>query len=157
MSRAAALLGLAVSLLSATGQTVPISDPAAFVTETYRHFTASQHGSDYDPPENIYTPRLKALFAEDERRSGGEVGCIDFEFWVDGQDYELKNVRVQAREVAGHKDRRLVIATFENLGHATELHFDFQQAPNGWLLDDVHSVKGKNQWSLSKILMCWKH
>jgi hypothetical protein len=73
---------------------------------------------------------------------------------VDGQDWELKNLRVVAREVAGHPDQRLIIATFSNLGSAEEIHFDFQKAAGRWLLDDVHSLKRGGKWTLSKILKC---
>ncbi len=131
-----------------------VSDPEAFVREIYKRFAASQAGSgDYTPPADFYTPRLNALFARDEKWAKGEVGCLDFSFWVNGQDYQLKNVRVNGRPVAGHADRVLVIATFLSLGTMNEIHFDFQRIGGKWLLDDAHSVRGE-RWTLSKILMC---
>jgi hypothetical protein len=152
----AAALGMGILLVPVVSgaQPVPISDPPAFVTEVYRHFSASEHGPDYEPPENIYTPRLQALFAADDRRRRGEVGCIDFVFWVDGQDWELKNVQVTSRDVAGHPDRKLVVATFVNLGHAEEIQLDFQKIAGRWLLDDARSVKTDRRWTLSRILKC---
>src|SRR5580700_8124822 len=115
-----------------------VNDPQAFVTEIYKRFSASQAGSgDYTPPADFYTPRLKALFVRDEKWAKGEVGCLDFDFWVNGQDYQLKNVRVNSRPVADHPDRVLVIATFLNLGTMNEIHFDFQRIAEKWLLDDV--------------------
>jgi hypothetical protein len=150
----AAILALGVLLSPASfAQTAPVTDPAAFVTEVYHRIDASQHGPEYDPPEDIYTPRLKALFARDDRRRHGEVGCIEFVFWVNGQDWELKDLRVTSREVTGHPDRKLVIATFVNLGSAEEIHFDFQRIADRWLLDDVQSLKGE-RWTLSKLLKC---
>src|ERR1700677_230801 len=145
MTSAAKALALGVSLLPGTfaAQKTIITDPQAFVAEVYRHFDASEHGSDYLPPEDIYTTRLKALFKEDDRRRHGEVGCIEIVFWVNGQDWELKNLRVTSREVAGHPDRRLVIATFINLGTPEEIYFDFQKVADRWLLDDAQSVKGE--------------
>jgi hypothetical protein len=154
---AVAILGFGVSLLAlaSVAKTPPIADPGAFVTEVYRHFTESDHGSDYLPPSDVYTPRLKALFAEDDRRRRGEVGCIDFVFWVNGQDWELKNVAVASHDVAGHPDRKLVVATFTNIVSAEEIHFDFQRIAGRWLLDDAQSVK-EERWVLSDILSCWK-
>jgi hypothetical protein len=147
-------LGLGLSLLPlvCAAQPAPIADPAPFVAEVYRHFAASERGPGYLPPEDIYTPRLKALFAEDDRRRRGEVGCIDFVFWVNGQDWEIKNIRVTARDVAGRPDRKLVIATFLNIKSPEEIHFDFQLIAGHWLLDDVHSLKAGRAWTLSEIL-----
>ncbi|HML17507.1 MAG TPA: hypothetical protein VK419_10795 [Bryobacteraceae bacterium] len=147
-----ALFGLAVSLTAAPGS--QIDDPEAFVRDVYRRFAAS--GRQYTPPDDIYTPRLKALFVRDEQWAKGEVGCLDFIFWVNGQDYELKNVRVSVRQVAGHPDRRIVIAKFLNSGEPQEINFDFQSTGGKWLLDDARSVRAGSteRWTLSKLLMC---
>ena len=131
-----------------------IGDPAAFVSKVYRKLTASSRGAYYDPPDDIYTPRLKALFEEDDRRAHGEVGCIDFSFWVNGQDYEIKKVHVVSSGTAASPDRKLVVATFLNFGDPTEIHFDFQRMGGRWLLDDVHGVKPGTPWTVSEILKC---
>jgi hypothetical protein len=146
--------GLAVIGALNAAPTPQINDPEAFVRDIYKRFAASQAGSgDYTPPADFYSPRLKALFVRDEKWAKGEVGCLDFDFWVNGQDYQLKNVRVSSRPVADHPDRILVIATFLNLGTMNEIHFDFQRIAGKWLLDDVQSVRGE-RWTLSKILAC---
>ena len=148
------ILALGLSLSPFTfAQTVPITDPAAFVTDVYRRFNASEHGPNYLPPKKIYTPRLEALVAADDRRRHGEVGCIDFVFWVNGQDWELNNVSVTSQDVPGHPDRRLVIATFMGIGTPEEIHFDFQRIGGRWLLDDAQSLRGE-RWTLSTLLKC---
>jgi hypothetical protein len=132
-----------------------ILDPGNFVSEVYNHYAANEHRSTaYVPPADIYTPRLKALFAEDKRRAGGEVGCIEFDFWTNAQDSGLHNVRVTSQDVANHPDQKVVIATFVNLREPQEIHFDFQKVGGKWLLDDVHSLKDQ-PWTLSKLLKCW--
>jgi hypothetical protein len=150
------ILGLSTVSMVDAAPAPKIDDPVAFVKEVYGHYAAHKPGQDYTAPDDIYTPRLKALFVRDEKWAKGEVGCLEIDFWVNGQDYELKNVSVSSRPVAGHPDRMLVIATFLNLGTANEIHFDFQQIAGKWLLDDVHSVRGPvaERWTLSKILMC---
>ena len=142
------------ALVSALDAQTRITDPAAFVSEVYRKLASAARSDSYDPPDDIYTPRLKALLDDDERRAHGEVGCIDFHFWVNGQDYKIKKVRVVARGPGESPDRRLVIATFLNLGDATEIHFDFQRIAGRWQLDDVHGVKPGKPWTLSEILKC---
>lgn len=132
-----------------------IGDPVEFVQSVYRHIAASEPSArePYTPPDDIYTPRLKARFDADARRAKGEVGCVDFVFWINGQDSELKNVRVSRRPVpGGPADRMMVIATFLN-GTPQEIHFDFQKIKGKWLLDEVHSFK-EIPWTLSALLKC---
>jgi Protein of unknown function (DUF3828) len=132
-----------------------IVDPPKFVTDVYDRIVATERRSPgYEPPTDIYTPRLKALFAEDKRHANGEVGCIEFDFWTNAQDWGLRNVRVTSQDVPDHPDRKLVIATFTNLRQPEEIHFDFQKVGGKWLLDDVQSLK-KETWTLSKLLKCW--
>ena len=152
------LLGLAAPLWNVfcVLASPPIQDPAIFVSEVYRHISTNETyrpgQSVYIPPDDIYTPRLNALFSEYERRINGEVGCLDFSFWLNAQDSSLKNVRVVWRKLTGHSDRRLVIATFVN-GRPQELHFEFRLIAGRWLLDDVDSLKDR-PWRLSEILKC---
>ena len=151
------LLGLALLVLAgASAATPPITDPESFVAGVYRALAASSDHkpgkADYHPPEDIYTPRLSTLFRDYRRRTRGEAGCFDFFFWVNGQDWSLKNVRVTSREAPGRPDRRLVTAKFDNDG-PQELEFEFQKASKGWLLDDVRSLE-KPGWRLSELLTC---
>jgi len=152
----AAIIALALFAASAAlrAQSATIRDPVAFVTDVYKHYVAAQHGGDYNPPENIYTSRLASLIAADRKKHKGEVGCLDFDFWVDGQDYELKNVQVSGQDAPGRVDQKLVIAKFVNLGTAEEIHFEFRKIGGRWLIDDVESVKAKDSWTLSKVLQC---
>jgi hypothetical protein len=131
---------------------LPIGDPEAFVRDVYHRYTATR--SNYVPPDNIYTPRLKGLIDEDKRRANGEVGCIDFDFWLNAQDWSVKNVRVASQNVAGHADRRTVKAEFSN-PKPQEIHFDFLLVKGAWLLDDVESFQ-EPRWKLSELLSCWK-
>jgi hypothetical protein len=129
-----------------------ISDPVSFVAEVYRHFVESESaGYSYAPPEDIYTAGLGKLFRDDEKRAKGEVGCLDFVFWVNGQDWTLTNLSVTGG--AAGPDRKTVIARFVNLGTPQEIHFDFRRVAGRWLLDDVHSMKDP-RWTLSEILKC---
>jgi len=131
-----------------------IADPEQFVAEVYKKYVAAQQAhKDYVAPEDIYTPRLAGIFAKDRKMSKGEVGCIEIDFWVNGQDWKLSKVNVTSQPVAGHADQKIVVAAFENLKTPEELHFHFVQQRGKWLLDDVDSVKGE-KWTLSKMLSC---
>ena len=147
-----ALLVLASLPVFAAG--TEIADPVNFVSDVYKNYMASRKAKPYLPPQDIYTPRLKRLLDEDRRKAKGEVGCIDFDFWVNGQDWRLSKLQVVSGKAPSGPDRQVVVATFVSLGSAEEIHFDFERIRGKWLLDDVHSIKGM-PWTLSKLLSCW--
>ena len=127
-----------------------VADPAAFVTEVYAGFAKNEG---YAPPEDIYTPRLQALWDGMLKDQAGsdEVGPIDFEFWTNAQDWRIHDVKVTTRDVYRRPDRKVVTAKFKNEDRAEELHFYFEKEGLSWRLDDVRSV-GKEAWTLSLIL-----
>ena len=147
-----ALLILMLPAVAVPAATPRISDPVNFVADVYRHFLKAQssHGS-YRPPEDIFTSRLNKLFQDDRKRAKGEVGCLDFDFWVNGQDWTITNLNVTSGGAG--QDGWTVIARFRNLGSPQEIRFDFRRVEERWLLDDVHSVKDP-RWTLSEILKC---
>ena len=130
-----------------------IEDPQSFVAEVYRGFIAEQsaHSELYTPPDGIYTARLAKLLHDDELSAKGEVGCLDFVFWVNGQDWTITNLTLTSADQSA--ERRTVIARFRNFGKAQEIRFDFRRTAGGWLLDEVRSVSGQ-RWTLSRILQC---
>jgi hypothetical protein len=144
-SAIAALTLISVLPLSAATR---IDDPKAFVTDVYRRFMAR---SSYVPPEDVYTPRLEKLVREDKRKSKGEVGCIDFVFWLNAQDWKITNLMVTASDAG--PDRQMVTTKFRNFGEPQEMHFDFVRVSGRWLLDDAHSVSAP-PWTLSELLKC---
>ena len=145
MRKLAALSFASVLMLPAATR---IDDPKTFVTEVYRRLVAN---SKYDPPDDIYTARLAKLFREDKERSKGEVGCLEFDFWVNGQDFKLSNVTIASADQGD--DRKMVVAKFRNLGTSEEIHFTFRREAGRWLLDEAESVMAE-KWTLSKILKC---
>ena len=129
-----------------------IDDPKTFVTEVYRRLVAAQSShSSYTPPEDIYTPRLEKLVREDKRKAKGEVGCLDFDFWINAQDWTITHLTITTTDDG--PDRKTVIAKFRNMGEPQEIHFDFRKSAGRWLLDDVHSMSAP-PWTLSEILKC---
>ena len=144
----AAALALAFTPRPAVAATV-ISDPAVFVQSVYARLAK---GGDYIPPEDIYSPRLAALWAREAQEAHGEVGRIDFLFWIDAQDGTPSDLHIRTVPVEGRADRRIVVATFRNADRAEDLRFYFQRTAAGWKLDDVVDVKGASPWTLSVIL-----
>jgi hypothetical protein len=146
---ASILMALIFSGAPALAAPTRISDPVMFVSEVLRHFVETTQS--YEPPKDIYTPRLAKLIHDDEKQAKGEVGCLDFVFWVNGQDWAITKLDVKSGPAS--QDREIVIARFLNIGTPQEIHFDFRRIAGRWLLDDVQSVK-EPRWTLSEILKC---
>jgi len=147
-----ALAAISLSSVFSLAAATRIDDPANFVTEVYRHYVAAQSGAhSYNPPDDIYTARLAKLIRDDRQRSKGEEGCLDFDFWVNGQDWKITNLNITSASAG--LDRKTVIAKFRNTGERQEIRFDFRREAGRWLLDDVHSAAAP-PWTLSEILKC---
>jgi hypothetical protein len=138
-----------VLLLSAATR---INDPKTFVAEVYRRLIASQSThSSYTPPDDIYTLRLEKLLRDDRRKAKGEVGCLDFVFWVNAQDWTISHLTITNADEG--QERKTVITKFLNGAEPQEIHFDFRVNAGRWPLDDVHSLSAP-PWTLSEILKC---
>ncbi len=142
----AAFFFSSILLLSAATR---IDDPKTFVTEVYRRLVATH--STYTPPDDIYTSRLEKLLRDDKRKAKGEVGCLDFVFWVNAQDWTITHLTITSADDS--QERKTVITKFLNGGEPQEIHFDFRRNAGRWLLDDVHSLSAP-PWTLSEILKC---
>jgi hypothetical protein len=142
----AALIGV-----SSAHAATRIDDPAKFVRGVYDGFVKDPNHYD-EPTGYYYTPRLKALWAEERHDAGDEEGRIDFDPWVDAQACDIKTPAViTTQDVDNHKDRVVVIAQFTNIGKKENIHFYFEHTAAGWLLDDMRSLRGTG-WTLSTIL-----
>jgi len=134
-----------------------ISDPLAYVRSLYVGTgTAPASGDPYSADPN-YSPRLRALFADNERYANGEIGRLDFNYMVGAQDEEITGLAVTAEEADGAADRKVITARFKNMGMPTAIHYYFERTGGRWLLDDVSSPgyagsDGIGPWTLSLIL-----
>lgn len=132
--------------------TAGVADPRAFVAERY---AAYQRGTDHIPPEPVwaYSPRLRALYDGYNswaRRHGDEVG-LDFDWWINAQDWQLTDVSVTAADTGPLT--RTVTAHWRNSGTADGERFLFVRLGSRWYLDDiVHAGQGDENWTFSTLL-----
>ena len=63
--------------------------------------------------------------------------CIDYDMFVQGQDFELTDLNVE--DVSGSADKATVKATFKNFGEAKEVTFDLIRDDKGWTIDQMTS------------------
>ena len=145
----AGLILLAASTAAPSASAMRIDDPAKFVGEVYARLAK---GGDYAPPDTIYTPHLATLWAREAKETPkGDVGRIDFLFWINGQDGTPSQVKIKTAPVEGRTDRRIVVVSFVNDKPQTE-QFYFQRTAAGWKLDDVVCLTPGAEWTLSVIL-----
>jgi len=138
---------------AAAAQARGVEDPRAFVDAHYRAYLDSEAGPEW--PAFAYSDRLRALFdAYDawQRQHDDLVGSLDFDWWINAQDWQLSNVSVT--ETAQDEDRRTEVARFTNVDRPEEIHFLFVRQGGRWCLDDVvqGSGRGDDGWTLSALL-----
>jgi hypothetical protein len=140
-------LALAMALTIPASAGAKIDDPVAFVRGVYARWNASQ-----PKPKSVFTARLDALAALDDKESHGEVGRgNDFSFWCNCQDGNVKNVTVKGWDVANAASpRKVVDAKFQIEGKKEHLLFYFEKTGAGWKIDDVQSL-ATDPWTLSVI------
>ena len=155
------LASLATALAGrAPASTMPgVADPVDFVRAAY---APGARGSGEGPPVDIresqnpaFSPRLRALFADEERHPDDEIGRLEFNFWTSAQDDEISRLTVEAQDVEGAPDRKVVTARFLNIGQPTVINLFFERIGGRWYLDDASSPGspgGIGPWTLSLIL-----
>ena len=134
-------------------------DPVAYVRNLYaapgpaaqaRGRPAADPGPDSSSPD--LTPRLRALFLDDERYARGEVGRLEFNPYTGAQDEEITQLRVAARPVDGAPGRRIVTANFRNMNTDQRIVFFFERSGGRWFIDDILYASAQGTWTLSLIL-----
>ena len=148
---------LALAALAAAAFTqVPrgVEDPRAFVSSVYADYARTANAPPAEPTY-AYSPRLAALFGAYERWARAHddlVGSLDFDWWMNAQDWEISGVAVS--QAPGGGNRRTVTARWTNYGRADSSRFLFVRLRGRWYLDDVvnGSGRGDEGWTLSALL-----
>jgi hypothetical protein len=135
-------LGLVLSLVAPTSAQ-PASDAVAVVKKVYE---AS------DPVRaKVYSKRLQALLDKDAKQAKGEVGNLEFDFAVNGQDTEAgyrKTLRFEPGPATS--GGAAVTVTFRNF-EPQNLRYDLVRENGRWVVDEVRSL-GRTKWVLSSLL-----
>jgi hypothetical protein len=126
-----------------------VKDPVAYVRSIYRQY---ETGSAPTDANFDYSPGLRALIAAAENEQKDEPGRLDFDFWIAGQDWVIKDLKIS--ELPSSEKSRVVVARFKNQSVPVLLHFHFIPQGGKWFLDDVENLAGpaENRWRLRKIL-----
>jgi hypothetical protein len=127
------------------------SAPVAFIASLYKTYTDIAPGEDGEPGlPQMYSRRLQALIDKDAAETPeGEVGRLDWDPVVDGQDWELSGLKITEVFQSGGEAR--VRAVFANMGDRRNILFNLVREDGQWRIDDIAETL-KPRWTMSKIL-----
>jgi hypothetical protein len=122
---------------------VPQSSPETLVSDLYKQknspfFQTKDHGL----VNKYFSEDLAQLIWKDAVSSKGEVGALDFDPRYDAQDTDIK--KFSLRKSKSEKDSAEVIASFENMGHKTEITFSLVLTRMGWKISDIKYADGRH-------------
>lgn len=101
--------------------------------------------------EDFRSKALNALFAKDAAETPeGDVGRIDFDPYVDGQDFELTDFKIGEAVVIG--DLATVEVTFKNFDEKEDIFFSLVKEDGGWKIDDVEARGNEYPYKLTALL-----
>jgi hypothetical protein len=133
-----------------------VADPRAFVEQIYAAYVRGHGDSTPPEPAYAYSDRLRALFrayhAHEARNRGELVGALDFDWWINAQDWSLSHVVVTQAEAG--PATRAILARFRNGDRQDATRFLFVRVGNRWYLDDAVNGTGRGDdgWTLSALL-----
>ena len=111
------LLALA---LSAGAFAAPKESPAQIVQKLYDAYQQPSVQENTALFEDYASAELKALLAKDEQLAGDEIGCLDYDFVIQGQDYDAESIKKTLKIKALDKDS--VDAKFTNFDPTTVIY-----------------------------------
>jgi hypothetical protein len=128
---------LLVALNMGAAHAEDFADPVKLITAIYDQYASKKDFPDGDFMSAQQSDRLNALYAADAKEAGDEIGRIDFDPYVNGQDYEIKKLKIDKPLYAGGK--AIVHVTFDNFNDAQDLGMALVKQGDGWKVDDIWS------------------
>jgi hypothetical protein len=114
-----------------------VADPETAIRACYEAVEKDRYGCSETLP---HSARLDALFALDSKEAGGEIGRLDGDYFINGQDGKITASSVSSFSVQGAANRRIIRVRFRNFDQPMENLFYWERDGAGsWLLDDVWS------------------
>lgn len=83
---------------------------------------------------------LRRLFVPAIVQGYEKAEMIDADFFIQGQDFELSDVKIAPAAVTG--DKAAVAVDLKNMGQPLHLDFELMKAKDGWRIADARTPKG---------------
>ncbi|MGR9239664.1 DUF3828 domain-containing protein [Rhizobium leguminosarum] len=124
--------------------------PKALLKALYSYDTDNSDAEAPSPYSAFFSDHLNELLQTDlDNTPDGDVGAIDFDPVIAGQDGAASDVRIG--EPILLDDKAEVEVQFEN-GEEVTLFYTLVREHGGWKVDDIANQKGDNPWSLGALL-----
>ncbi len=118
----------------------------AFVKSIYEPYTkAGTDGVLIDSGKKLrryFEPKLAEAMDKDQKAAHGEIGSLDFDPFIDAQDWEFKTFDVALKDTAPGKITATV--TFTNLKEPTTIVLDLVKIKNDWRIYDITWRRDQN-------------
>lgn len=146
MRLAVVAAGLFLALTGFAGAQ-PFETPEALLEGFYQPYLEG----DFPEDDTVFRSQaLQALYDHDaEITPEGEIGAIDFDPFIGGQDYALTKLVIGTPVIAG--DRASVAVSFDNFDQPFALNYDLVLEADGWKIDDVASSAEDYPYRLTEI------
>ena len=122
----------------------------AFVTALYSGYKGNNspgHALDTERAiRHFFEPSLAALMVKDQKIAAkrGEVGLLDFDPFIDAQEWEITDFDIAATDIAPGRARATV--KFVNLGKETTVTLDLVKIKSDWRVSDITWLRdGKSE------------
>jgi len=123
-------------------------EPEALIDYAYKPYSTEDFPED---PFELFSTGLHALVDADATRTpAGEIGTIDFDPFINAQDYDGVAMRIDHMQTEGNQ--AVVDVSVENLGARQTLVFTLVRESDGWRIDDIESTTPGGEWRLSVLL-----
>ena len=129
---------------------VPVFDtPTALLQYAYAPYAT---GKFKDDTNQLYSSELNAQFrAADANVPADDIGPVDFDVFVNGQDYELHDLAIgEPRPAVGQAAD--VPVSFRNFDQPESLVFHVVKENGGWKINDIDALTDGNSWNFMQLL-----
>jgi hypothetical protein len=150
-----AALGAAAPLFATTLRASADASALAFVADIYNAYKGKEaKGRPLDDERAIrraFEPALAALTVRDQKLAAkrGEVGLLDFDPFVDAQDWEISDVDIAVDDIAAGK--ATVTVKFINFNKPATVRLDLIKIKNDWRIADITRTRDGRADNLRKI------
>jgi hypothetical protein len=141
LSRRAIVLGAAACAATASAAAAAEASAQAFVAEIYDAYVGKNgDGVPMDSNQKIqryFEPSLAALMVKDQNDAARrkEVGTLDFDPFVDAQDWDIAAYNVTVNDKGA--DKASATVTFNNFGKAKTVALDLVKIKSEWKIGDI--------------------
>ncbi len=145
----------AAAPLAPTAAQATDASALAFVTDIYAAYKGKDaKGHPLDDERAIrryFEPSLATLMVKDQKAAAkrGEVGLLDFDPFIDAQDWEVSDFDIAVEDGAPGKAAATV--KFTNSGKPVTVRLDLVKLKNDWRIADITWLRDGKADSLRKI------